>query len=67
MSASELKEFETKIMMNTLSDDYDKESEQTQARDRIYAKHDIQGKMSDRELPYYVSNDMENSGVELDA
>ena len=66
MSASELKEFENMIMMKTLSDDYDKESEQTQARDRIYAKHDIHEKMFDRELPYYVSDDMENSGVQLD-
>lgn len=45
--------------------EFDAKSEAESARERVYAKHNIDSKTKDRELPYYVSEEMSEAGVDL--
>lgn len=64
LSEVEWNKFQMKLNQLVYGDTYDVVTEEMN-RDRIYMKHNIDPNTPDRELPFYVSQEMENSGVTL--
>jgi hypothetical protein len=65
LSESEWSAFKEKVKQISLTQGYDDAAESRAARARVCKRHNIDSATPDRELPYYVSKDMEDAGVSM--
>lgn len=65
LPSDEWEQFQNKVCNEMLLEGHDADMEANLSRERIYKKHNVDPSTPDRELPYYVSEELESSGVVL--